>query len=276
MPGYTPPDCGAPWNTFPDTPDLVGALGPSCYFDPARMPGVMGIPDDKNMNLFVQGKFQLTTNWQLYGHALYGEDKNHFVIQPVPISNLFFYGPNTDIPATVTIRPSSPFYPTAAATAAGVNGLPLNVRYRAFEAGLRDTTDVNKAFQVVGGFKGSFMDRWDADVSYSYSEGKIEETSNGGFPLYSRILPLLNSGTVDLFHTNTAAIQEQLRATNMRGTVFSGKASNAGLNGKIAGELWTMNNGPVAGAIGIDLRKEKNFFETRVTEYQTGGALSWD
>lgn len=26
----------------------------------------------------------------------------------------------------------------------------------------------------------------------------------------------------------------------------------------------------------IDLRKEKNFFETRVTEYQTGGTLSWD
>lgn len=26
----------------------------------------------------------------------------------------------------------------------------------------------------------------------------------------------------------------------------------------------------------IDLPKEKNFFETRVTEYQTGGALSWD
>lgn len=26
----------------------------------------------------------------------------------------------------------------------------------------------------------------------------------------------------------------------------------------------------------IDLKKEKNFFETRVTEYQTGGALVWD
>ncbi|GHF28796.1 ribonucleoside-diphosphate reductase subunit beta [Amycolatopsis deserti] len=26
----------------------------------------------------------------------------------------------------------------------------------------------------------------------------------------------------------------------------------------------------------MDLRKEKNFFETRVTEYQTGGSLAWD
>ncbi|MCX7202310.1 MAG: ribonucleoside-triphosphate reductase, partial [Burkholderiales bacterium] len=26
----------------------------------------------------------------------------------------------------------------------------------------------------------------------------------------------------------------------------------------------------------LDLKKEQNFFERRVTEYQTGGALSWD
>ena len=26
----------------------------------------------------------------------------------------------------------------------------------------------------------------------------------------------------------------------------------------------------------VDLKKERNFFETRVIEYQTGGALSWD
>ena len=26
----------------------------------------------------------------------------------------------------------------------------------------------------------------------------------------------------------------------------------------------------------MDLNKEKNFFETRVIEYQSGGALSWD
>ena len=26
----------------------------------------------------------------------------------------------------------------------------------------------------------------------------------------------------------------------------------------------------------MDLKKEKNFFETRVTEYQTGGTLNWD
>jgi ribonucleoside-diphosphate reductase beta chain len=26
----------------------------------------------------------------------------------------------------------------------------------------------------------------------------------------------------------------------------------------------------------VDLNKEKNFFETRVTEYQSAGSLEWD
>jgi iron complex outermembrane receptor protein len=256
VPGYTPPDCGSPLNIFP-TPDLIPILGASCYFDPSRMPGVNGIPDDKNMNLYLQGKFQLTTNWQLYGHALYGKDENHFIIQPVPISNLFFYGPNGDIPATVTIRPGSPFYPTAAATAAGVNGLPLNVRYRATEAGMRDTTDTNTGYQVVGGAKGTLFGDWDTDISYSFAEGKLTDHTNGGFPMYSRILPLLNGGTVDLFHPNTPAIQEQLRNTSFIGDVFKGTASTAAVNGKIAGEVFQLKTGPVAVAFGIDLRKEK-------------------
>ncbi|MBA2492559.1 MAG: ribonucleotide-diphosphate reductase subunit beta [Gammaproteobacteria bacterium] len=42
-------------------------------------------------------------------------------------------------------------------------------------------------------------------------------------------------------------------------------------------ELWpgTENPFPWMSEM-VDLNKEKNFFETRVTEYQTGGTLSWD
>ena len=256
MPFNTRPDCGAPWNIFPP-PDLVPVLGANCFFDPARMPGVNSIGDDQNLNVFVQGKLQLSSNWQAYAHSLYSRDKDHYIIQPVPISNLFLYGPNGDIPATVTIQPTSPFYPHAAAQAAGVDGRPLNVRYRAFESGMRDTTDTNTGYQVIGGVKGTVADRWDSDWSYSYSEGKLANHTNGGFPMYSRILPLLNGGTVNLFAPNTPAIQQQLRDTSFVGDVTVGKASTAAFNGKISGDLYEMRTGAVAGAVGVDLRKEK-------------------
>jgi iron complex outermembrane receptor protein len=234
---------------------FVPELG-GCFYDPSADRGVQMIPDQKTTNFFASGKFQLTNNWQIYGTGLYSKDENNFQIQPVPISNLFFYGPNGDIPSTVEIRPTSPFYPTALATAAGVNGQVLNVRYRAYENGHRNTTDTNEGWQIVAGTKGSFG-RWDVDASYTYAEGKTKQVLNGGFPLYSLLLPLLNSGRVNLFGTNTAAIQQELAATNFIGEVFSGKSSNEGLQGKISGEIMNLPNGPLAMAVGAEGRKEK-------------------
>ncbi|MGZ5035369.1 MAG: TonB-dependent receptor plug domain-containing protein [Usitatibacter sp.] len=228
----------------------------ACFFDPSGAPGVEGIPDTKTTNFFGSAKFQLTNNWQLYGTGLYSKDENHFIIQPVPISNLFNYGPNGDIPATITVRPGTPFYPVAAATAAGVNGQPLNVRYRAVLNGNRDTLDTNEGYQLVGGIKGSWG-KWDADLSYSYAEGKVKEELNGGFPLYSRVLPLLNGGTVNLFGPNTDAIAQQVAATNFIGETFEGKSTTQAVNGKVSSEIWQMAAGPLAFAVGADFRKEK-------------------
>jgi iron complex outermembrane receptor protein len=240
-----------------------------CFFDPAKESGVESIPDDRNLNLFLQGKFQLTPTWQAYAHGLYGEDKNHFIIQPVPLSSVFKYGPNGDIPSTITLPPTSPFYPHAAAAAAGVDGQPLDVRYRALENGNRDTTDTNKGMQVVGGVRGTIADRWDTDLSYSYSEGKLTEHINGGFPLNSLILPLLSSGTVNLFGPNTPAVQQQLLATNFVGDVITGKASTSMINAKVSGDLFNMPSGTAAGAVGVDLRKEK-LDENPAEQYTTG------
>jgi iron complex outermembrane receptor protein len=257
-------NCGAnPNNVF------VTALG-GCFFDPARQQGVESIPDDKNRNFFLQGKLQLTNNWQLYAHGLYGKDENHFIIQGAPISSVFFYGPTGDIPATITVQPGTPFYPVAAATAAGVNGKPLNVRWRTTPLGNRDTTDTNTGWQVVGGIKGTFADRWDTDLSYSYAEGKTVEHTNGGFFLYSRLLPILNSGTIDLTTVNLPADQlAALHQSDFIGDVFSGKSSTAAVNGKVSGDLFRMPAGAVAGAIGFDVRKEK-LNQTPSPEYVAG------
>src|SRR6185312_14267617 len=194
----------------------------------------------------------------LYSHALYGKDENRFVIQGTPISSVFLYGPRGDIPATITLPANSPCYPHALAAAAGVDGQPLDVRWRTTPLGNRDTSDINTGYQLVGGIKGTFADRWDADLSYSYAEGKTTEHTNGGFFLYSRLLPLLNGGTIDLTTVNLPADQlAALHTSDFIDDVFTGKSSTSAVNGKISGDLFRLGSGMVAGAIGIDLRKEK-------------------
>jgi iron complex outermembrane recepter protein len=260
------PNC-APSVYFNDP--ISGLVG--CFYDPAADPGVQSIPDVKNKNLFGSAKFQITRDWQAYGTALYSEDENRFKIQPGPISRVFFYGPNSDIPATVTSLPSSPFYPAAAAAAAGVAGQPLDVRYRAYENGARDTTDVNKGSQVVAGIKGS-IGTWDMDASYIYAEGKTTETLNGGFPLFSRLLPILNSGRVNLFGTNTPDIVSELQTANFAGQVFSGKSTSKALQAKVSGDILQLPAGALAFAVGGEARRET--LNQTPADVLSGGDLS--
>ena len=243
---------GTPDHCAPST--FFAELG-GCYFDPSSQKGVQMIPDDKLWNFFASGRLQLGGGWQAYATALASRDENRYKIQPVPISSLFSYGPNTDIPATITLMPSSPFYPHDLARAAGVDGQNLNIRYRAVESGPRDTTDKNENFQVVTGLRGT-LGAWDLDGTFFYSQGKTNDHLNGGFPLYTRLLPLLNSGGVNLFAPNTPEIVAQIQAASYVGDTFNGKSKNYGLQGKGSAEVWNLPAGPLAMAVGAEVRKE--------------------
>ena len=249
-PGF--PNC-APSTYYPD-------LGERCFYDPAEQVGVQSIPDLETKNVYGAATIQFTPNLQGYFTGNYMQSKNNFVIQPVPIADVFG--------DTITLQPGSPFYPTAAAIAAGVNGEPLNVRWRAVENGNRDTTDTNDQWQVVAGMRGT-AGTWDWDTSLTYNEGTTEQQLNGGFPLRSLIVPLLNSGRVNMFGPNTPAITDEVRATNFVGKVFDGKATATYLDGKISGEVMSLPNGPLAVAFGAQMGGQE-FTQTPAPVLATG------
>ncbi len=246
VPGEADRNCGE--TTYFE--DLGG-----CYYDPSAIRGVQMIPDNEKWNFFGSARYQVSDSTQAYATFLASRDENRYVIQSVPISNLFTYGPNADIPATVTIGPTSPFYPHALAAAAGVAGQVLNVRYRAVENGLRDTSDTNVNNQLVAGLKGAWRD-WDWDAAAFASRGTTKNHLNGGFPLYSLLLPLLNSGTVNLFAPNTPEVVSQLQATNYVGDTFNGTSKNTGVQAKASAEVLRLPAGPLAVAFGAEARRE--------------------
>ncbi len=229
-------------------------LGSGCFFDPSQMKGVEIIPDDKLWNFMASGKFQINRDWQAYATALYSRDETRFVIQPTPISELFAAG-NFAPNGRITLQPSSPFYPHDLAGAAGIDGTPLNVRYRCVECGMRDTTDTNENGQITFGVKGAWKD-WDWDASGFYSQSKADEKVNNGFVFYSRILPLLNSGTINLFGANTGAAAQALLDTKYVGTTFEGTAKQYGANLKTSGEVFKLPAGMAALAVGTEFRHE--------------------
>jgi iron complex outermembrane receptor protein len=125
-------------------PSLFIADFGDCAYDTAAVPGINMIPHQKTWNLFGNAQYKINADWQAYGTALYSHDESRLVIQPGPVSSLFNYGPNSDIPQAITLQPGSPFYPHAIAAAAGIDGEPLDVWYRTVDNGFRDTTDTNE------------------------------------------------------------------------------------------------------------------------------------
>ena len=199
----------------PNTFVSDNVIGTDCVFDSSALPGVNMIPHEKTWNIFGNAQYRINADWQAYVTALYSRDEAHLVIQPGPVSSLFNYGPHSDIPAAITLQPSSPFYPHALAAQAGVDGEPLDIWYRTFDNGFRDTTDTNENWEIVSGVKGTWRG-FDWDGSLFYARGDTTQRVNSGFQDYTRLLPILNSGVVNFFGPNTPDVIALERSAKFR------------------------------------------------------------
>ena len=264
---------------YPDdcAPSVVSPLQPPgrCVFDPAGL--VTLFPDAERLSGFGSVHFALTDDVQLYGQASFSRNEQRFVIQPTPVSDQFnlpnghplfnqapynrgvgLGGPPSPFAfGTVVLRPSSPYYPTAAVQSVTGGATPdVLVRYRSIVSGNRDFTDIAEQPRGVLGIKGKLSD-WDFDAGYLYSETRLTERYNDGAALYSRILPLLNSGQVNFFGPNTPDIEAQLRAANFVGDAYKTKTSIQSLSATASRGLFDLPAGALAVAIGAEARKER-------------------
>ncbi len=236
--------------TYPNCAPSV-AIGGRCRYDPNSQPGVESIPETKQFNFFGAARYQINNDWQAYITGLYAQTKNEFIIQPVPLSDQIATIVTPTGAANILLPPTSPYYPTAAAIAAGVNGQPLNVRWRCYPCGNRDTEDTNDSYQVVAGAKGTQWG-WDFDGSFNYSQNTFKEVTKGGFPIYTQILPLLNSGNIDLLSGSLPASQTQaLAATDFNAETASGKLHQYGIDLKGSADIYQLPAGPLSAAVGV-------------------------
>ena len=217
------------------TPQETLFLAGSGRFDPSPM--VTLLPETERVSLFVRGGSRSRSSSSFAVGPVQLEHRT--VIQPVPLLVQFKHPPNnplclrrtTALPTrrraawaapTFVMTRSSPFYPTCVSTArcggapacwcaaAGAQRQPRLHRYlRSAAPGAR------RPWHRIG---------WDFDAAVLYSQSKVREQVTDGFPSLTQILPLLNSGTVNLFGPNTPAVEAQVRATNFIGDAFSIKS----------------------------------------------------
>src|SRR5690349_8560208 len=216
------PTCPGPYSNFDPIfslpqfqylRDNVGISGPSrgCRFDPS--PLVSLIPKTDQESLFGNFRMRLTPAVEGYAQASYAHKEQNTVIQPVPLSDQFTI-PNTNPLAgqapyfdpssgfnfsTFLLTPSSPYYPSAFLASQGLGTPDLLIRYRSAVTGNRDLTDIADQFRLVLGGRGTIAQSWDYDASFLHIVTNLREHVNNGFPVISKIMPILNSGVVNPF-----------------------------------------------------------------------------
>jgi iron complex outermembrane receptor protein len=286
--------------SVPTCPGPYAILDPNfppnrCRFDPS--PLVTLVQETERTSIFASAKFAVTANMEAFIEGSFNRNEGRTVIQPVPLSDQFtlpsnnvlfsqppyngFYpndparfgalaGKPTGLSPGFTAIISAPgdkYYPTAYVQSVVGAGNPLPnvaVRYRSAETGNRDLTDIAEAPRLTFGVKGVAAG-WDYDAAFLYSQSKVREQVNGGYPALSKVMPLLNSGNVNLWGPNTPDITAQLKATNFTGDAFKIDSNLTSVAGKASREIFQMPAGPFALAVGGEYRKEKLNWQPNAT-----------
>ena len=263
IPGIGTRNPNAPNNCAPSINDPAFFPTSRCRFDPS--PFVSLLPKVDQGSLFGTFRYALTSQMEAYAQLSYSEKEVRTIIQPVPISSQFalppnhplFSDPNYAGTSRITLRPGTPFYPTAYVISQGGTGNEnLNVFYRSFGTGNRDLTDISDQTRIVLGLKGT-QRAWDYDANFLHIETNLRERVNDGYPSLAAALPILNSGQVDFFGNNTPpAVAAALKATNFTGDAYKTTTSIDGLQAKATHDLTQLAGGPLALAVGAEGRRE--------------------
>ncbi|MES2069657.1 MAG: TonB-dependent receptor [Pseudomonadota bacterium] len=166
-------------------------------------------------------------------------------------------------PQTGLILPkSSPYYPGNSGgvpAQPGLSGDPLSVNWRPLEAGQRQIDSKGTADRVVLALEGALAG-WDYKTGLTYSVSKSSETFVGGYVQDASFAAGVASGVLNPFGLQNTAGKAYLDSTALRGEVQNAKVTTTGLDFKASRELMAMAGGPLALAIGAELRQEKADF----------------
>ena len=248
-----------------------------CRFDNSPYDSLQ--PKRSRYSLILNGAYRLTHSTELYGNVLFSQVRQTTYTQPVPLaflnpllpgnpyisylSNLLatqypgYNNPNAKPgQGAFLLPPSSPYYPTAWAASHGLAGQPLNLIYRDFANGIRATYDRTNTTRAVAGIKGNAIG-WHYNGSLLFGQTALSDNLEHGWPLYSTIMPLLDSGVINPFGpTQDASALAQAQADQFIGQDYSTKTTLTSVDASASRKIAQLSAGALRLAVGAELRRE--------------------
>jgi iron complex outermembrane receptor protein len=262
--GYALPSCAPPLSF----PTAGGANQYQCRWNGDSSSGIFN-PSER-LNLVGALTWQLDQNSQLFLTGTYARYRSEFAILPTQVSNQTTFQQQTSF----LLPAASPYYPHDFARTFGIDGTPLNVYWSAVELGPRTIAPITEQWNVVAGIRGVVLG-WTYDGAFNYSRSDVEHRSTDGYVRQSILMPILNSGVVNPFGTNTQAVVDLMSTAKFEGTLRTGTGSTTALDFIASTEVFALPSGPLSVAIGLSARREE-VTQTSVPALESGDILNLD
>jgi iron complex outermembrane recepter protein len=156
------------------------------------------------------------------------------------------------------------------------NDRPIQYRWRCMICGKRESTNLSYAFRAMLSLEGT-IGKYDYRLGYSQAGNRAGSTLTGGYFRTLELNAALGSGLVNPWllpgQEQTPAAVQLINNARATGTsLFGGEAGLNQFDGAITGELFNLPAGPVAAAVGFDVRKESYKFRNDSTTVAVFGA----
>ncbi len=242
--------------------DITGFNGnnQACAYDYGKQWSLMQ-PIDRT-NLISRGSLAISPDHTAFVEVVASRNKSAVEYTPIQITNqnypAFIKDPNGN-----TIR--SPYYQDLTGLVPGFNNqLPERIRWRCLECGPRQQDTTTDAFRVLAGLEGN-LSGWDYKFGLSSSESKATTLLGDGNMLTDAINAALSSSIINPFllpgQSQTQRALDLINASKAKGLgLYGGKAGVKQVDGSVSKELFTLPAGPLAAALGFDIRKEEYRF----------------
>ena len=219
-----------------------------CRFDYASVIDI--VPPSESWNVLGAARWRFHPDHEAFLEAAWSSTETTTRVSPPPISSATIL---TGDP--VLTIPSSPFYPHALAIERGVDGQPLEVFWRGLELGPRTDRFKTEQTRIVGGVQGLLWG-WEYTAAINWSDSKAIDEWLAGWARGSVLLPILNSGQINLFGLNTPDAVALLKQALILGKVQDNKATMTDASVNASRAIYELPAGPLALALGATYRHE--------------------
>jgi iron complex outermembrane receptor protein len=214
-------------------------------------------PEIESNNVYARGTWQVSDDMQAYAEAGYSKRDTAFTLVPPSVTPTVAFPPTAAVPQGFINYGSQSIM--SASHPQNPYGVPVRIRYAAFDVGPSTRQANNEFTRFVVGVKGTFMG-WDYDTGLTHSESKLHlDYSN---MLNMKVVAAALGDPTSKFFPYYIGAQANKNPASLYAAMVTNATSDSStkldvIDFKASRELFALPGGNAGLAVGAEHRREK-------------------